>query len=68
VGGERLLVVVGSTAGAEWPVLTAEPAPRPSTDDWTFKVQGLVERVTTWTWGRFALCRFGPTGAGFAVV
>jgi DMSO/TMAO reductase YedYZ molybdopterin-dependent catalytic subunit len=36
--------------GAEWPVLTAEPTPRLSTDDWTFTVEGLVERVTTWTW------------------
>ncbi|HJV09842.1 MAG TPA: sulfite oxidase-like oxidoreductase [Acidimicrobiales bacterium] len=36
--------------GREWPVLTAEPTPRLSTDDWTFTVDGLVERPTTWSW------------------
>ena len=34
----------------DWPVLTAEPTPRLSTDDWTFSVEGLVEQPTTWTW------------------
>jgi len=36
--------------GATWPVLSAEITPRLSTDDWTFTVDGLVERETTWTW------------------
>jgi DMSO/TMAO reductase YedYZ molybdopterin-dependent catalytic subunit len=37
-------------AGSSWPVLTAEPTPKLSTDTWTFRVDGLVERPTTWTW------------------
>ena len=36
--------------GDEWPVLTAEVTPRLATDTWTFAVEGLVERPTTWTW------------------
>jgi DMSO/TMAO reductase YedYZ molybdopterin-dependent catalytic subunit len=36
--------------GAEWPVLTAEATPRLSTEEWSFAVEGLVERPTTWTW------------------
>jgi DMSO/TMAO reductase YedYZ molybdopterin-dependent catalytic subunit len=31
-------------------VLTAEPTPKLSTDDWTFSIEGLVERSTAWTW------------------
>jgi DMSO/TMAO reductase YedYZ molybdopterin-dependent catalytic subunit len=37
-------------AGADWPVLTAEPTPRLSTDDWTFSIDGLVEEGVSWTW------------------
>jgi DMSO/TMAO reductase YedYZ molybdopterin-dependent catalytic subunit len=37
-------------AGADWPVLTAEVTPDLPTDSWTFTVDGLVERPTTWTW------------------
>jgi DMSO/TMAO reductase YedYZ molybdopterin-dependent catalytic subunit len=33
-----------------WPVLTAEATPKLATDTWTFAVEGLVERPTTWTW------------------
>ena len=36
--------------GSEWPVLTAEPTPKITTDTWSFRVDGLVERPTTWTW------------------
>ena len=36
--------------GAQWPVLTAEPTPQLSTDDWTFSIEGLVEQPTTWSW------------------
>jgi DMSO/TMAO reductase YedYZ molybdopterin-dependent catalytic subunit len=36
--------------GADWPVLTAEPTPTIDTASWTFRVEGLVERPTTWTW------------------
>jgi DMSO/TMAO reductase YedYZ molybdopterin-dependent catalytic subunit len=31
-------------------VLTAEVTPRLDTTSWTFSVEGLVERPTTWTW------------------
>ena len=33
-----------------WPVLSAELTPDVPTDTWTFTVEGLVERPTTWTW------------------
>ena len=33
-----------------WPVLSAELTPDLPTDTWTFTVEGLVERPTTWTW------------------
>jgi DMSO/TMAO reductase YedYZ molybdopterin-dependent catalytic subunit len=36
--------------GTDWPVLTAEPTPTIDTASWTFRVEGLVERPTTWTW------------------
>jgi DMSO/TMAO reductase YedYZ molybdopterin-dependent catalytic subunit len=36
--------------GRSWPVLTAEPTPRLPLADWTFTVEGLVERPTTWSW------------------
>ena len=37
-------------AGDTWPVLNAEVTPRLSIADWSFVVDGLVERPTTWTW------------------
>ncbi|MBI1379057.1 MAG: molybdopterin-dependent oxidoreductase [Frankiales bacterium] len=37
-------------AGDDWPVLTAEVTPNLRTDAWTLTVDGLVERVSTWTW------------------
>jgi DMSO/TMAO reductase YedYZ molybdopterin-dependent catalytic subunit len=37
-------------SGDEWPVLNAEVTPKLSTDSWTFTVEGLVERPTTWSW------------------
>ena len=37
-------------AGAEWPVLNAEATPHLDTAQWTFRVEGLVNRPTTWTW------------------
>jgi DMSO/TMAO reductase YedYZ molybdopterin-dependent catalytic subunit len=36
--------------GDDWPTLTAEVTPRIDTATWTFTVDGLVERPTTWTW------------------
>ncbi len=37
-------------AGDTWPVLTAEATPRLDSSAYTFAVDGLVERPTTWTW------------------
>ncbi len=37
-------------AGDVWPVLTAEPTPAISTDDWSLAIDGLVETPTIWTW------------------
>src|SRR5690606_14007963 len=37
-------------AGSDWPVLHAEPTPTIDTATWTFIVDGLVERPSTWTW------------------
>jgi hypothetical protein len=37
-------------AGHTWPVLTAEATPKLDTDNWTFTVEGLVARPTSWTW------------------
>jgi DMSO/TMAO reductase YedYZ molybdopterin-dependent catalytic subunit len=36
--------------GDDWPVLTAEVTPNLPTSTWTFRVEGLVEHPTTWTW------------------
>jgi DMSO/TMAO reductase YedYZ molybdopterin-dependent catalytic subunit len=37
-------------AGRSWPVLNAEVTPKLDTATWTFTVEGLVERPTTWSW------------------
>jgi DMSO/TMAO reductase YedYZ molybdopterin-dependent catalytic subunit len=37
-------------AGRDWPVLTAEVTPKLDPAAWSFTVDGLVERPTTWTW------------------
>src|SRR5258708_14956063 len=36
--------------GKSWPVPTAEVTPRLDTATWTFRISGLVDRPTTWTW------------------
>lgn len=36
--------------GDQWPVLTAERAPRLDLSRWTFRIDGLVEREVEWTW------------------
>jgi DMSO/TMAO reductase YedYZ molybdopterin-dependent catalytic subunit len=36
--------------GSGWPVLTAEPTPKLSTQTWSFSLEGLVEQPVTWTW------------------
>jgi DMSO/TMAO reductase YedYZ molybdopterin-dependent catalytic subunit len=37
-------------AGTTFPVLTAEVSPRLRAEDWTLRIDGLVERARTWTW------------------
>ncbi len=39
-------------AGATWPVLSVEVTPNIPTDTWTFTIDGLVDRATTWTWAQ----------------
>lgn len=36
--------------GSGFPVLTAEVSPKLSTDDWSFRVDGLVDTAKTWNW------------------
>jgi DMSO/TMAO reductase YedYZ molybdopterin-dependent catalytic subunit len=36
--------------GSQWPVLTAEVTPSIDTASWTFTIDGLVDRPTSWTW------------------
>jgi DMSO/TMAO reductase YedYZ molybdopterin-dependent catalytic subunit len=36
--------------GKTWPTLTAEATPNLDTATWTFQINGLVDRPTTWTW------------------
>ena len=36
--------------GSSWPVLTAEATPKLDTATWTFRVEGLVQTPTTWSW------------------
>jgi len=39
--------------GDGWPVLTAEVTPDLATNDWSFRVEGLVDREQQWTWDEF---------------
>src|SRR3954466_7041111 len=34
----------------DFPVLSAGPTPRVSTDDWSFATQGAVDATASWTW------------------
>ncbi len=49
-GSERPLPPGQHDAGTTWPVLTAEVTPHIDAAEWTFALDGLVERPTTWTW------------------
>ena len=40
-------------AGRSWPVLTAEVTPKLDISSWTFRIEGLVEHDTEWTWDEF---------------
>ena len=49
--------------GSSFPVLTAEVSPKIATDEWTFRIDGLVEGSRTWDWrGVHALARSGYSG------
>ncbi|MGZ4624753.1 MAG: sulfite oxidase-like oxidoreductase [Kineosporiaceae bacterium] len=37
-------------AGSTFPVLTAEVSPRLRAEDWTLRIDGLVDNARTWTW------------------
>jgi DMSO/TMAO reductase YedYZ molybdopterin-dependent catalytic subunit len=37
----------------DFPVLSAGPTPRPHLADWSFTIQGAVDKVVTWTWDEF---------------
>ena len=37
----------------KWPVLDASGPPEIALDQWTFKIQGLVDTPVTWTWREF---------------
>jgi DMSO/TMAO reductase YedYZ molybdopterin-dependent catalytic subunit len=36
--------------GSGWPVLTAEVSPKITAEEWTFRIDGLVDRPNTWSW------------------
>ena len=36
--------------GSSFPVLTAEVSPRLRAEDWTLRIDGLVEQARTWSW------------------
>jgi DMSO/TMAO reductase YedYZ molybdopterin-dependent catalytic subunit len=37
----------------DWPVLSAGPTPRITTDKWSFTIEGLVGQPKRWTWDEF---------------
>lgn len=37
-------------AGDDWPVLSAEVTPELTPDEWTFRIDGLVEEPRCWSW------------------
>jgi DMSO/TMAO reductase YedYZ molybdopterin-dependent catalytic subunit len=41
-----------------FPVLTAGPTPRVATDEWGFRIDGMVTREREWTWREFAQLPF----------
>lgn len=49
-GGDRRIPPGQYDTGEDWPVLTAEATPAISTGDWSFAVEGLVERPSSWNW------------------
>ncbi len=43
----------GQYAERGFPVLTAGPTPQISTDDWSFRIDGMVGQEREWTWDEF---------------
>jgi DMSO/TMAO reductase YedYZ molybdopterin-dependent catalytic subunit len=43
----------GQYAESGFPVLTAGPTPRVSTEEWQFEISGMVGRRRSWSWGEF---------------
>src|SRR5262245_66470659 len=43
----------GQYAESGWPVLTAGPTPDISTDEWSFRIDGMVSEPKQWTWEEF---------------
>jgi DMSO/TMAO reductase YedYZ molybdopterin-dependent catalytic subunit len=41
-----------------FPVLTAGPTPRIATEEWSFRIDGMVAAPRSWTWGEFAQLPF----------
>ena len=49
--------------GSSFPVLTAEVSPKISPEEWSFRIDGLVDAAQTWDWkGVHALARSGYQG------
>ncbi|HEY3485420.1 MAG TPA: sulfite oxidase-like oxidoreductase [Ilumatobacteraceae bacterium] len=49
-GGDGRLPPGQYDTGRSFPVLTAEVTPRLDTATWTFRIEGLVDNATTWSW------------------
>jgi DMSO/TMAO reductase YedYZ molybdopterin-dependent catalytic subunit len=49
--GDRL--PPGQYLESEWPVLTAGPTPDVSTDEWSFRIDGMVAEPKEWSWEEF---------------
>jgi len=43
----------GQYAESGWPVLTAGPTPDISTDEWSFRIDGMVGQEREWSWEEF---------------
>jgi DMSO/TMAO reductase YedYZ molybdopterin-dependent catalytic subunit len=48
----------GQYAERGFPVLTAGPTPSVATGEWSFSLDGMVERSRTWSWEQFAALPF----------
>jgi DMSO/TMAO reductase YedYZ molybdopterin-dependent catalytic subunit len=51
--GDPARVPPGQYVTGDFPVLSAGPTPHVSTDDWSFTLDGAVEREVSWSWRDF---------------